>query len=83
MSTPEDEPEIILEVCVDSVESAKAYVAICRPSALCKHQGIPRLMLPQCCGWRCPTSGTVRVISLRRRCHPEYGTRQGDQASVP
>lgn len=29
MSKPEDEPEIMLEVCVDSVESAKAYVAFC------------------------------------------------------
>ena len=27
MSKTEDEPEIMLEVCVDSVESAKAYVA--------------------------------------------------------
>jgi hypothetical protein len=29
MSKPEDEPEIMLEVCVDSVDSAKAYVAFC------------------------------------------------------
>jgi hypothetical protein len=46
MSKPEDEPEIMLEVCVDSVESANAYVAISRCFViLCKHQGIPRLML--------------------------------------
>ena len=28
MSQTEDDPEIMLEVCVDSVESANAYVAI-------------------------------------------------------
>ena len=46
MSKPEDEPEIMLEVCVDSVESANAYVTIFRCFVvLRKHQGSPRLML--------------------------------------
>jgi len=36
MSKPEDEPEVMLEVCVDSVESAKAYVAVPRYSASIK-----------------------------------------------
>jgi len=45
MSNLEDEPEIMLEVCVDSVESAKAYVAISCFMVPCKCQGIPRLML--------------------------------------
>ena len=45
MSKTEDDPEIILEVCVDSVESAKAYVAISRCFAIHrKYQGVPRLM---------------------------------------
>jgi hypothetical protein len=34
MSPTEDEPEIMLEACVDSVESAKAYVAFSRSASI-------------------------------------------------
>jgi len=84
MSKTEDEPEIMLEVCVDSVESAKAYVAFSRCFWIhCKYHSIPRLMPLQRCRWRCPTFGTVRIVSLWGRRHSKYGTRQGGQARVP
>lgn len=43
MSQTEDDPEIMLEVCVDSVESANAYVAISRVS---RYPSINALLAP-------------------------------------
>lgn len=44
MSKTEDEPEIMLEVCVDSVESAKAYVAVCDTLQVWQYPSINALL---------------------------------------
>jgi len=79
MNTPEDEPEIILEVCVDSVESAKAAVdggaqrlELCG-SLACGGGVTPSMGLVKAIKQVCPDVGIM--VMIRPRVGDFYYTR--------